>query len=275
MVSKEIDTSASDITSSLDNGVLTLTFNRPEARNALTPSMIVALADQLDQAETDPSIKCVVLTGSGKAFCAGGDVKAMSQHEGATAGGRDVPSLIERQRLAQQATAGKLFRMRKPTIAVINGAAAGAGLALALACDLRLMSTNAFLTTAFASVGLSGDFGGSFFLTYLVGTAKARELYFLAERVTPDEARRLGLTNWVCEPDQLEDQTKVIASRLATGPSVAFRYMKENLNRALIGTLEECLDAEATHHVHCFATADHREAVRAFVERREATFVGG
>ena len=155
------------------------------------------------------------------------------------------------------------------------GAAAGAGLSLALACDMRIMSRNAIMTTAFARVGFSGDYGGTFFLSQLVGQAKARQLYFLSERVSADEAQALGLANWVCEPEELVDKTMEIARRLASGPSVAYRYMKENLNRAMSsGDVFDCMDLEATHHVHCAQTEDHRNATKAFVEKREPVFQG-
>jgi 2-(1,2-epoxy-1,2-dihydrophenyl)acetyl-CoA isomerase len=218
-------------------------------------------------------VKCVVLTGAGKGFCAGGDVKGMNARN---TGGEpaSIDERIASQRLNQRATAGKLFKMPKPTIAALPGAAAGAGLALALACDLRIMASNAVMTTAFARVGFSGDYGGTYFLSQLVGTAKARELYFLSDRVTADEALRLGLTNWVCEPDELAAKTREIAGRLAAGPTVAYRYMKENLNRALAGEWDDCMDLEATHHVHCGTTEDHKAAVKAFVEKREPVFSG-
>ena len=130
------------------------------------------------------------------------------------------------------------------------------------------------MTTAFAKVGFSGDYGGSYFMTQLIGSAKAREFYFLSDRVTADEALNLGLTNWVCEPDDLMDKTMEIANRLANGPSVAYRYMKENLNRAMSGEVDDCLDLEATHHIHCGQTEDHRNATKAFVEKKEPVFKG-
>jgi 2-(1,2-epoxy-1,2-dihydrophenyl)acetyl-CoA isomerase len=266
------DTGTSDLLSSLKDGVLTLTLNRAEARNAMSEPMIAALGEQLAWAELDPSVKCVVLTGAGKGFCAGGDVKAMSDRGDKSA--MTIDAAIHRQRLHQRATAGLLFKMPKPTIAALPGAAAGAGFSLALACDLRIMSSNAFLTTAFARVGFSGDYGGTYFLTQLVGSAKARELYYLSERVGAAEALRLGLTNWVCEPDELVARTQEIARRLAAGPTVAFRYIKENLNRAMAGEADDCLDLEVTHHVHCAATDDHRESIKAFVEKREPVFSG-
>jgi 2-(1,2-epoxy-1,2-dihydrophenyl)acetyl-CoA isomerase len=269
----EIDTGTHHLLARLEDGVLTLTLNRPEARNAMSGEMNDALARQLAWAELAPEVKCVVLTGAGQGFCAGGDVKGMASRN---AGGAPVSidEAIHRQRVNQRATSGKLFKMPKPTLAALPGAAAGAGLALALACDLRIMAKTAIMTTAFARVGFSGDYGGTYFLTQLVGSAKARELYFLSDRVSAEEALRLGLTNWVCEPDELQTRTHEIARRLASGPTVAYRYLKENLNRAMSGEWDDCLDLEATHHVHCGQTEDHREAAKAFVEKREPVFVG-
>ncbi|HEX3395783.1 MAG TPA: enoyl-CoA hydratase [Steroidobacteraceae bacterium] len=268
-----------DLLTSLDAGVLTLTLNRPEARNAMSEAMNRALAEQLAWAEVEPSVKCVVLTGAGKGFCAGGDVKGMAEHSresdlSENSNHTTLDEAIYRQRVNQRATSGRLFKMPKPTLAALPGAAAGAGLAWALACDLRIMSRTAILTTAFARVGFSGDYGGTYFLTQLVGSAKARELYYLSERVSAEEALRLGLTNWVCEPDELAARTQEIARRLAQGPSIAYRYMKENLNRAMGGSVDDCLDLEATHHIHCVATEDYRNAVQAFVEKREPKFRG-
>ena len=164
--------------------------------------------------------------------------------------------------------------MPKPTIAALPGAAAGAGLSLALACDLRVASEKAILVTAFAKVGFSGDYGGTFFMTQLLGSAKARELYYLSDRIDAREAERLGLVNRVFDEASFEKDTMELARRLAAGPGVAFRYMKENLNRAAAGELNECLDLEATHHVHTGLTADHRNAARAFVEKRNPVFEG-
>jgi 2-(1,2-epoxy-1,2-dihydrophenyl)acetyl-CoA isomerase len=275
MAAEEIDTGTTDLLASLDAGVLTLTMNRPEARNAMSGAMTGALAEQLAAAELNVAVKCIVLTGAGKGFCAGGDVKAMADGGG---GGSAAPTTLDgaihAQRVNQRATSGKLFKMPKPTVASLPGAAAGAGLGLALACDLRIMANNAILTTAFARVGFSGDYGGTYFMTQLVGSAKARELYFLSERVSAEEALELGLTNWVCEPEELADKTRELASRLAAGPTIAYRYMKENLNRAMAGDVDDCLDLEATHHVHTGLTQDHRAAVKAFVAKEEPVFEG-
>jgi 2-(1,2-epoxy-1,2-dihydrophenyl)acetyl-CoA isomerase len=273
-MANQIDTGTTELLASLDSGILTLTMNRPEARNAMTGTMTAALAEQLARAELDPAVKCIVLTGAGQAFCGGGDVKAMAASGDGTVGDNTIDAAIHRQRVNQRATSGKLFTIPKPTIAALPGAAAGGGLALALACDLRIMASSAFLTTAFARVGFSGDYGGSYLLTQLVGSAKARELYYLSDRIDSQEALRLGLTNWVCEADELDAATRAVAARLAAGPAVAYRYMKENLNRAMHGELDDCLDLEATHHVHCGQTEDHREATKAFVAKREPVFHG-
>lgn len=269
-----METGTNDLLAELQDGVAILTLNRPEARNAMSGEMNAALQTMLAQCELDPAVRCIVLTGAGKGFCAGGDVKGMAASGDGTVGARTIDQAIHEQRVHQRGTAGKLFKMPKPTIAALPGAAAGAGLSLALACDLRIMASSAIMTTAFAKVGFSGDYGGTYFMSQLVGSAKARELYYLSERVNAEEALRLGLTNWVCEPDELQARTMDIAMRLAKGPTVAYRYMKENLNRALAGDVDDCLDLEATHHVHCGQTEDHRNATKAFVEKREPTFNG-
>jgi 2-(1,2-epoxy-1,2-dihydrophenyl)acetyl-CoA isomerase len=270
-----IDTGTEDLLANLDEGVLTLTLNRPQARNAMSGEMTAALGQQLADAELNTKVRCVVLTGAGKGFCAGGDVKGMAASGDGTVGDNTIDGAIHRQRVNQRATAGKLYSMPKPTIAALPGAAAGAGLSLALACDMRVMASNAIMTTAFARVGFSGDYGGTFFMSQLIGTAKARQLYFMSERVSAEEALSLGLTNWVCEPDELAARTREIAAQLAVGPAVAYRYMKENFARAMSsGDVDDCLDLEATHHVHCGQTQDHKNATKAFVEKREPTFIG-
>ena len=267
----EIDTGTTDLLATQNDGILVLTMNRPERRNALSQEMLAAMADQLARAEEDPAVRAVVMTGAGGAFCAGGDVKAMAAGRDADL---DVDTRIHRQRLSQRATSGRLHTMPKPTIAAIPGAEAGAGLALALACDLRVMAETAIMTTAFARVAFSGDYGGTYFLSQLVGTAKARELYFLSDRVSAQEALDLGLANRVVAAEALVDETMTLAGRLAEGPPIAYRYMKENLNRALGGDPFECMDLEVTHHVHTGLTEDHRNAAQAFVEKRQPVFKG-
>jgi len=274
MAAEAIATGTDHLLASMDEGVLTITLNRPEARNALTPELLDAFCEQTAYAESSSDVRCVVVTGAGKGFCAGGDVKAMAARN---EGGRKITidEAINRQRIHQRATSGRLYKMPKPTIAALPGAAAGAGLSIALACDLRIMASNAIMTSAFARIGFSGDYGGTLFLSQLVGTAKARELYFLSDRVSADEALKLGLTNWVVEPEDLVAKTREIAGRLAQGPTVAYSYMKENFARALTsGDVHDCLDLEVSHHVHCAGTDDHKSAAKAFIEKREPEFKG-
>ena len=274
-MSNKVETGTEDLLADLTDGVLTLTMNRPEARNAMSDAMTGALARQLADAELNSAVKVIVLTGAGKGFCAGGDVKGMAASGDGTVGDNTIDGAIHRQRLNQRGTAGALYSMPKPTIAALPGAAAGAGLSLALACDMRIMASSAMMTTAFAKVGFSGDYGGTFFMSQLIGTAKARELYFLSDRVNAQQALDLGLTNWVCEANELAAKANEIALRLASGPTVAYRYMKENFARALSsGDVNDCLDLEATHHVHCGQTEDHKNATKAFVEKREPVFMG-
>jgi len=274
-MSNKVETGTDDLLADLTDGVLTLTMNRPEARNAMSDAMTGAMAQQLADAELNSAVKVIVLTGAGKGFCAGGDVKGMAASGDGTVGDNTIDGAIHRQRLNQRGTAGALYSIPKPTIAALPGAAAGAGLSLALACDMRIMASSAMMTTAFAKVGFSGDYGGTFFMSQLIGTAKARELYFLSDRVNAEQALDLGLTNWVCEADELAAKANEIALRLASGPTVAYRYMKENFARALSsGDVNDCLDLEATHHVHCGQTEDHKNATKAFVEKRDPVFVG-
>ncbi len=277
MSRRTIETGTDHLQAWVEDGVAVLTMNRPERRNAMSGEMMSGMTIALVEAEASNDVRCVFLTGAGGAFCAGGDVKGMNERNKPASGGAPttLDEAIARQRLAQRATAGKLYEMPKPTIASLPGAAAGAGLSLALACDLRIASENALLVTAFAKVGFSGDYGGTFFMTQLIGAAKARELYYLSDRVDAKEAERLGLVNQVVTEGALEEKTLELARRLASGPSVAYRYMKENLNRASSGAdVFDCLDLEATHHVHTGLTEDHREAAKAFVEKREPTFKG-
>jgi 2-(1,2-epoxy-1,2-dihydrophenyl)acetyl-CoA isomerase len=271
----EIDTGTTDLLASVEDGVAVLTMNRPDRRNAMSNPMMDAMGRVLADVETDDNVGCVVLTGAGGAFCAGGDVKGMAgQGSGAHGGSTLIDAVIHLQRLNQRATSGRLHDMPKPTIAALPGPAAGAGLALALACDLRYAVSGTVLTTAFARVAFAGDYGGTWFLTRLVGSGKARELYYFSERLTAEDAEHLGIVNQVFPPEVFETEIMDRARRLATGPRIAYRYMKENLNRAVDGELSECMDIEVTHHIHTGLTEDHREAARAFVEKRDPRFRG-
>jgi 2-(1,2-epoxy-1,2-dihydrophenyl)acetyl-CoA isomerase len=270
-----IDTGTDDLLATVDDGVATLTMNRPERRNAMSGAMNQALGRVLADVEVDDDVGCVVLTGAGGAFCAGGDVKGMASGGDAGAGAPTTyDARVHRQRLNQRAISQRLYEMPKPTIAALPGAAAGAGMSLALACDLRYAVPNAVLTTAFAKVGFAGDYGGTWFLTRLVGSGRARELYFFSDKLSAEDAERLGIVNAIFPAESFEIDVMDKARQLAAGPRVAYRYMKENLNRAVHGELGECLDMEAAHHNRTGQTEDHREAAKAFVEKRPPTFVG-
>ncbi|MBI2197220.1 MAG: enoyl-CoA hydratase [Candidatus Rokubacteria bacterium] len=260
-----------DLLETVKDRVAVLTLNRPDRLNAMSRGMLDAMLEVLPRLAEDPAVGVVILTGAGRGFCSGGDVKAMA--EGAESGEMGFEDKAQALR-ARMEVSRWLHEMPKPTIAMVRGAAAGAGLSLALACDMRVASDTARFATAFARVGYSGDFGGSFFLTQLVGTAKARELYFTADVLDAQQALALGLVNRVVSDSQLEEQTLALATRLARGPSVTYRYMKRNFNAAETGTLTDMLDLEAWHHTRCGMTEDHKEAVRAFVEKREAVFKG-
>ncbi len=264
-----------DLIESVDNGIATLTMNRPDARNALTPDMMQALLSALPRLAADPAVRVVVLTGTGRAFCAGGDVKAFAKRAaaGSGAGGMSFDQKVNDLR-ARMEVSRWLHEMPKPTLAVIPGAAAGAGLSMALACDMRIACDDAKLTTAFSKVGLSGDFGGSYFLNHLVGAAKARELYFTAQVLRGDEALKIGMVNRAVPFEQLAKAAHDYAQELASLPTIAIGYMKKNLNVALRGSLSDTLDAEAIHMISTFDTEDHKGAAKAFVEKRQPEFRG-
>lgn len=274
MTQVTIDTGTEDCLAHEEDGVAVITLNRPQARNAMSTALTKGLALALGYAERTSSVRAVVVTGAGGAFCSGGDVKSMDARnsDGPEA---SLDERIHEQRLAQRATAGAMHLMPKPVLASLPGAAAGAGLSLALAADMRIMADKAFIMTAFARVGFAGDYGGTYFLSQLVGQGRAREMYFLSERVTAQQCLDMGIANQVVAADELEDATMALARRLANGPTVAYRYMKENFNRVAQGAdAVECLDIEATHHIHSGFTEDHKTAVRAFVEKREPEFIG-
>lgn len=249
----------------LASGVATLTFDRPEARNAANVAVLDALLAALRELAADESVRCVVLTGAGdRAFCAGGDVGEIA------AGGELLPG---RDQLVAQLrnwseSAVLLHEMPKPTLAVMNGVAAGAGLALALACDLRIASSTACFVTAFARIAMCGDFGGSWFLTHLVGPAKARELYYLSDEVSADEALRLGLVNRVVGSAELRARAGELAARLAAGPAQAYRLMKRHLNAALGSDLRTIVSMEAEAMIGLAGSPESRAAVAAFLGRR-------
>jgi 2-(1,2-epoxy-1,2-dihydrophenyl)acetyl-CoA isomerase len=258
-----------ELLESVTDRVATLTLNRPDRLNALSSPMIDALLEALPRLAADPQIAVVVLTGAGRGFCAGGDVKSMA--EGSSQLG--VEDAVQRLR-GRMEVSRLLHEIPKPTIAMVNGPAAGAGLSMALACDLRIAAQSARFITAFAKVGFSGDFGGSYFLSKLVGTARARELYYTGEPLDSAQALALGIVNRVVPDSKLADATMTLATRLARGPSIALGLMKQNFNAAETGTLSELLDLEALHQIKTGRTEDHLEAARAFVEKRPPIFRG-
>ncbi len=273
MATHEVDTGTPELLARIEDRVGVLTLNRPESRNALSDTLSPALRRTIAAFGDDERVGAVLITGTGSAFCAGGDVKGMGAS--ATATTRTLEEVVDELTEKQLTLTGALYALPKPTLAALPGPAAGAGLSIALACDLRIAADTAFVTTAFANIGMSGDYGASFFLTQLVGTSRARELFFSAERVSAKRAEELGIVNRVVPADSLADEAMTWARQLAKGPTVAFAVMKENLDRALREDLATCLAGEARGLVtRAVQTEDHREAVRAFVEKRKPEFKG-
>ena len=255
----------------VEDGVAVLTLNRPERLNALTRDMLSGLRAHLAELAENPDVGCVVLTGAGRAFCSGGDVRVQASQAGRS---EQSPEQRADQLRASMEASRLLHDMPKPTIAMVNGVAAGAGMSLALACDLRLAGESARMTTAFAKVGLSGDYGGTYFLTRLVGPSKARELYLTAEPLDSARLLSLGLATRVVADADLTAETMALARRFAAGPRVAYRYIKRNMKVAEEGGLSDALDSEAYGMLRCRDSADHAEAANAFVEKRAPVFRG-
>jgi 2-(1,2-epoxy-1,2-dihydrophenyl)acetyl-CoA isomerase len=259
------------ILTSVEDGVATVTLNRPERLNAVTADMISTLGATLKALEADDAVGAIVLTGAGRAFSAGGDVGNIgsADAEGAFEARRDKQISNERE------VSARLWSMAKPTIAMLPGAAAGAGLSIALACDLRYAADQAVLITSFVSMGLPGDYGAAWFLTRHLGSARARELLMLSERIGTARALELGLLTGVYPADELAAAVGAVARKLAGGPRLALGLMKENLNRAAFDSdLPGYLEHEVDNHLTCVRSADHAEAARAFAEKRPPRFTG-
>jgi 2-(1,2-epoxy-1,2-dihydrophenyl)acetyl-CoA isomerase len=253
----------------LDSGLLTITMNRPDRRNALNPEMTRGLVEAARRAAEDHEVRAVLLKGAGGTFCVGGDVKSMAE------GRAPLPFETRLSNLRRGMEVSRLLHeMPKPVVAQLDGAAAGAGLSIALACDLRVAGASVKITTAFAKVGLSGDYGGTYFLTHLLGSARARELYLTSPVLSAQEAYALGMVTRVVPDAELEAAARELAMSLAHGPSVTLGYIKRNINNAEHLSLEACFDAEAIHHCRSGETADHQEAAKAFVEKRKPSFSG-
>ncbi|HTS78723.1 MAG TPA: enoyl-CoA hydratase-related protein [Bryobacteraceae bacterium] len=258
-----------EILTEVRDRVATLTFNRPEKMNALSPELIAQSIAALKQWLRDAEVGAIVVTGSGRAFCAGGDVSAMARG----ADDRSLEQRVDQLREAQELS-WLLYNMPKVTIAAVNGAAVGAGLGIALACDLRIAAAGAKFGTAYARVGFGGDFGTTWLLARYAGAPKAKELFFLADNIDAAEAERVGIVNRVVEGERLMGEVSSIAARIAHGPLTSYRYMKANVNLAASVDFRTMLDREAETHLRCGETGDHREGVRAFLEKRAASFTG-
>jgi 2-(1,2-epoxy-1,2-dihydrophenyl)acetyl-CoA isomerase len=256
------------ILTSVVDRVATLTFNRPDKLNALSLDLIKRSVEALNEWSANPQIGCVIVTGAGRAFCAGGDVSTMAQDDTET-----LEQKIDRLRQMHELSR-VLYDMPKVTIASVNGFAMGAGLGVCLACDLRIASGQARFGTAYAKVGYGGDFGTTWLLTQYVGGPKAKELFFLGDIIDANEAHRIGLVNRVVAHEGLQSEVSNAASRIAHGPLTSFRYMKANVNLASSADFRTMLDREAETHMRCSMTDDHKEGVRAFMEKREPKFVG-
>lgn len=272
MTTGTIDTGTDELLCEVRDGVAVITLNRPAARNALSDGIRVGLARMIKERGEDPDVGALLLTGAGTAFCAGGDVKRMGDKSprAQMTDAEAIAALQERQR----AITGALMAVRLPTIAALPGAAAGAGLAIALACDIRVAAESAFISAGYARVGLSGDYGVAWLLTRAVGSPRARELMFTAQRVDSATCERVGLVNRVVPDAVLAEESFALAKSLANGPRVALRHIKDNLDEVPSIDYLTALDREAERLVASSRTADHKEAVAAFAEKRAPVFRG-
>lgn len=270
------------VLSRIENGVQIVTLNRPEVMNAIDAEMGNRLDEVLRVAALDPDARVVVITGAGRGFCAGGNMKSLGQADEsdplAQKWGRDPIWNGMEMRSARLRRAAEtpylLHTMGKPTIAMIHGPVVGAGLSLALACDLRVASGDATFNAGYLNRGLSGDYGANYFVTSVLGPAKAREFFFFPRAIPADEALRMGLVTQVSADGQLEEQTMAMARKLAEGPPLVFGHLKENINSAVNDDVRTAFDIEARNFVRCLQTEDCKEAVAAFLERRKAVFKG-
>ena len=248
------------------DGVLTLTLNRPDALNSFTVEMKEALLAALKEAAKDREVRALILTGAGRAFSAGQDLKERQ--------GPDVTDLGTELRIRYNPIILAMRRLEKPIVGAINGVAAGAGISVAMACDIILASDKATFIEAFARVGLVPDTGSTWFLPRLLGPAKAAEMMFTGDPMDAATAERLGLVNRVVPADSLMDEASALAGRLAKGAPIALALAKRALNRTYEMNLEEALDYEAQLQSIAGRSADHKEGVAAFVEKRPANFTG-
>jgi len=252
------------------DGVATLTLNRPERLNALGDTLREDLQDAVTRASEDSEVRVMIVTGAGKGFCSGGDVKAMSERKQSGTG----RPLMEKVAPGRDLTVQALRDAPKPVIAAVNGAAAGAGMNLALCCDMRLASTAAKFSQAFVRRGLHPDWGGTYFLPRVVGTAKACELIFTGEVIDAQEALRLGIVSAVYPPEELMPAAHALGRKIAEGPPIAIRLAKRAIYHNLDCDLRQALEFETFAQNICFDTDDAAEGIRAFVEKRPPSFRG-
>lgn len=260
----------------LEDGVLTLAINRPEARNAINTPVTMGMIDAIKRSENNPDVRCIVITGNGGLFSAGGDLneQASGSHLSSD-NGEDPEAALEKQIREASVLSRLLHETPKPTLAIIPGAAAGAGFAITLSCDMRFCLDTAKLTTAFIKVGLGGDCGGSYFLPQLVGAAKAKELYFFGDVFTGQDAYEMGLVTKVANKENFEEESRAFAKRLASLPTQAIGCIKQNMNAGFSDSnMEKVFELEARNIVRCMKTEDHKAAVQAFVKKEVPTFTG-
>ena len=257
---------------SVENGIATITMNRPEVRNALSIEMRTRLYEILIDIEQDPDIRCVVIKGQGEHFMAGGDIKSFKEFAGKEADERRRAFEGRIHNLTPTLVA--LRRMKKPVIASVQGAAAGFGLSLAMACDLVIAGQSSFYTMGYIGIGATPDGSGSYSLPRIVGLKKAMEIAMLGDRFGADEAKEYGLINFIVPDEELEAETAKLAARLASGPTFALGKTKELMHASLVNDLEKQLAMEAESFSQCAATEDWAEAIYAFNEKRKPNFKG-
>lgn len=271
-ITRPIDTGTDELLCELRERVAIITLNRPQARNALSDQLSPALREMIRFCADDVEVGAVMITGAGTAFCAGGDVKGMGSASNPARRDWTPPQRVADLQDRQRRLTGALVALRKPTLAALPGPAAGAGLAIALACDLRMAAQSAFVATGYLKVGLSGDYGITWLLTQLVDRGRARELMLLGDKVDAQRCLSLGLFNRVVPDPQLQEEAFALARRLAQGPGLAQALTKDNLDDAATLPFDAALDNEAERLVRASMHGDHAEAVRAFVEKRAPNF---
>jgi enoyl-CoA hydratase/carnithine racemase len=269
---KDINTGTKQLLAQIDQNVGIITLNRPESRNALSDELTPALRTTIKEFDTNREVRSLLITGAGKAFCAGGDVKSMSQ-------GGIGPKLARKEAIEdlqkkQLSLTGALYNFTKPSIAALPGPAAGAGLSIALACDIRYVSNNAFAIAGYGRIALSGDYGITWLLSKTVGLSKAKELMFTNDKISAEEGLRIGLFNKIIEEKELYEATFDAARNMARFSPLALSLMKKNLNNSNELNFIESLNKEAACLIDTARSNDHKEGIKAFVEKRKPKFTG-